>query len=283
MFDKQQYELLDFGRGRKLERLGGITIDRPAPGSEYVDKSDPTIWKTAWATFTRTSGEIGVWNSKGKVSDSWQVLHNDICFGLRPTPFGHVGLFPEQVGNWDWLGKRLQQSQSPPKVLNLFAYTGGSSLTSAVGGAEVVHVDAAKNVVGWARQNAEISQLDQHPIRWIVDDVQKFVARELRRGNRYDAVILDPPSYGHGPKGEAWKMERDLGDLLKSCAKLTKDRLQFMLLTCHTPDWGTRSLEQLVRDSFGKDLDSGLYAGTMCLRSSLGRDLSSGSVVRWPC
>jgi 23S rRNA (cytosine1962-C5)-methyltransferase len=205
-----------------------------------------------------------------------------MVLGLRTTPAGQVGVFPEQAANWDWIGKRVRAAQRPLKVLNLFAYTGGSTLAAAAAGAEVVHVDAARNVVQWARDNADLSGLSEAPIRWIDEDAGKFVRRELRRGNRYDAVILDPPSYGHGPKGEPWKIVQHLPGLLADCADVTKGQLAFVVLSCHSPGFGPAELEALVHDAFFGACQQGAVGRDMWLRSTDGRGLTAGSVARWP-
>lgn len=212
----------------------------------------------------------------------WQIAHGPLQFELRPTPFGHLGVFPEQAANWDWIGARIRRAKGPLRVLNLFAYTGGSTLAAAAAGAEVVHVDAAKNVVAWARRNAELSNLADAPIRWITEDARKFVRREINRGERYDAVILDPPSYGHGPGGEVWKIERHLPELLADCGKLTEGRREFLLLTCHSPSFGLAEAQACFADSiFGHCQNSG-RAEPLFLSTADGRRLPSGIAVRWP-
>lgn len=249
MFAPAEYELLDFGRGRKLERFGPITLDRPSPAAEGVSPAKPGLWPSATARFERGTSETGKWISNDSLPESWTISHGTLKFLLKPTDFGHVGLFPEQQANWDWLGHTIDSIERPLKVLNLFAYTGGSTLAAAAAGADVVHVDAAKNVVDWARQNARLSALEEAPIRWIVEDVMKFVRREVKRGNHYDAVILDPPSYGHGPKGEAWKIDEHLPELLDLCGELTNHEPTFLLATCHSAGWdaGTLSRELMQR------------------------------------
>jgi 23S rRNA (cytosine1962-C5)-methyltransferase len=242
LFDSGDYELLDFGEGRKLERFGAYLIDRPAPAANGVRRSRPDIWPKATARFEmhgdQRGGERGCWIPGDALPKRWTIAFGPMRLELKPTDFGHLGVFPEQLENWEWIAGRLQASAGDgqrAKVLNLFAHTGGSTLAAAIGGAEVVHVDSSKSAVAWARRNAELSGLADAPIRWIVEDAPRYVRRELNRGNRYDAVILNPPSYGHGPTGETWKLESDLPALLAACAELTASRLQFILLTCHTP------------------------------------------------
>lgn len=241
-FDSGEYELLDFGEGRKLERFGPYTIDRPAPAAETARRFQSDAWSRAAARFEmggdQRGGDRGHWIPADALPERWTIAFGPMRLELKPTDFGHLGVFPEQAENWDWIAKQIRAAASAGqrlKVLNLFAHTGGSTLAAAIAGAEVVHVDSSKSAVAWARRNAELSGLADAPIRWIVEDAPRFVRRELNRGNRYDAVILDPPSYGHGPAGERWKLESDLPDLLAACAELMAGRLRFILLTCHAP------------------------------------------------
>jgi 23S rRNA (cytosine1962-C5)-methyltransferase len=278
MFDRDQYELLDFGRGRKLERFGQWMIDRPSPTAEHADRTNSN-WRNVAASYDRMRG---IWKPNGGVPESWRIQHESLTFELRPTPVGHLGVFPEQAENWDWIAKQVAQSRQPLKILNLFAYTGGSTLSAAAGRAEVVHIDSAKNTVAWARRNAELSGLAEAKIRWIVEDAVKFVDRELRRGNQYNAVILDPPSYGHGPKRESWQIARDLPQLLETCAQLTKTDRAFILLTCHSPEFGPAEVEAILADTFFGSCQAGAVARPLTIRCSDGRDLPSGVVAHWP-
>lgn len=285
MFARDQYELIDFGEGRKLERFGGVLVDRPCPAAEGLARSDSTGWADADARYGRAAGSEGAWHTERPIPEPWSVGHDSQRLLLKPTPFGHVGVFPEQSPHWDWIADRVRRAGragSAVKVLNLFAYTGGSTLAAAAAGAEVVHVDAAKNVVAWARHNAELSGLADAPIRWIVEDAATFVRREVKRKNQYDAVILDPPSYGHGPKGEAWKIETDLMTLLEGCRELTKQSRAFMLLTCHSPTFGPAELEAALAEAVFGHCGAGAAADEMTLDTADGRKLPSGVVARWP-
>ncbi len=280
MFKPAQYELLDFGEGRKLERFGAYVLDRPAPGTEPVHRElDVAGWKQA-AKYSRLEGDRGKWSWRFPLPTTWCVEHGRMVMEVKPTEFGHVGIFPEQAANWDWIADQIQRIEPPVKVLNLFAYTGGSTLAAALAGAEVVHIDAAENTVAWARQNAALSGLAEKPIRWIAEDAEKFVRRELKRGNCYDAVILDPPSYGHGPKGEVWKIGNDLTPLLEMVAELTEGSPKFLLLTCHSQGYSSSVLKQLLMDSFDRDTCRNAMADEMQVESSDGRTLASGSRVR---
>ncbi len=297
VFGLDQYQLLDFGAGRRLERFGPLVLDRPCPAAENVAKVEPALWEQADARFVRTKGNEGEWQSDRPLPQRWNIAHGPLTLELKRTEFGHLGLFPEQAANWDWLAGQIRRvrethqcdssgassgasspDRPPLKVLNLFAYTGGSTLTAAASGAEVVHVDAARNVLAWARRNAELSGMADAPVRWIAEDAQKFVKRELRRANRYDAVILDPPSYGHGPQGEVWRLSKHLPHLLRMLAELTAGRRRFLLLTCHTPEFGPVRLKRLVSDTLG---NRPVIAEHLTLRAIDGRELPSGVVVRW--
>jgi 23S rRNA (cytosine1962-C5)-methyltransferase len=293
------YELIDFGEGRKLERFGGWVLDRPAPSAVGLKKAKPHRWKEATATFIGQRAAAGHWQP---APERWTMrseqlklpLESDADFELllEPLPSGQLGVFPEQYPCWDWIVRilrlRNQAATSPDlarsglKVLNLFAYTGGSTLAAAAGGAEVVHVDAAKSVVARARENAAASGLDDRPIRWIVEDALKYCRREVKRGNRYDAVILDPPTYGHGPKAEEWNIKRDLLPLLELCGELTEHRPKFVLLTCHTPGIGPAELSAYLSEGIFGHCGQPPKTGELFLETAEGRRLPSGVYARWP-
>jgi 23S rRNA (cytosine1962-C5)-methyltransferase len=281
MFAADQYQLLDFGQGRKLERFGPYILDRPAPACSDAAPRLAECWADATAHYERSCGEQGVWLPPDALPDRWCVVHRQVTLELRPTSFGHLGLFPEQAENWLWLANRVSRSSRALDVLHLFAYTGGSTLACAASGARVVHVDAARNVVQWARRNAALSGLATASIRWLVEDATTFVARECRRGKSYDAVVLDPPSYGHGPRGESWQIDTDLLPLLTGCRQLVRDRESFGLLTCHSPGWGPDELRRLLRRSRLISGSSEVQAGELHLTCSDGRRLSAGTFVRW--
>ena len=285
MFTTDQYELLDFGDGRRLERFGDVTLDRPCPAAEGMVRADPAVWQRADARFDRGDGQEGQWTCRRPLPETWTIAHGPLVLELKRTVFGHLGVFPEHAANWQWIAEQLGQSQSL-RVLNLFAYTGGSTLAAAVAGAEVAHVDAAKNIVAWARRNAACSGLADAPIRWIAEDAVKFVKRELRRGNRYDAVILDPPSYGHGAHGEVWRLASHLPRLLELCAQLTDPQRRFMLLTCHTPEFDAGRLARLMADALDSTAEHGGCYGIetqpLTIRAATGRELPSGVAVPVP-
>ena len=288
---RPQYELLDFGDGRKLERFGEWLLDRPAPGVEGTVLFKD-LWKSPTARYTGDRTTEGKWRP---AAAKWQTAScelrvelgetNEFRLLLSPLPSGQVGVFPEQLANWAWIAKqvgRLAKPQAAVKVLNLFAYTGGSTLAAAVAGAEVTHVDASKGMVARARENAALSGLADAPIRWIVDDALKFCQREVKRGNQYDAVILDPPTYGHGPKGEAWSIKRDLLPLLELCRDLTAGRLRFALCTCHTPAIGPAELSAYLSQGFFGHCSRPPRSGTLYLTTADDRRLASGTFARWP-
>jgi len=277
----RDYDLLDFGGGRKLEQFGPLRLDRPCANAEAVRPEQPDLWSTADARFSGISANAGRWESRGDLPERWTLRHDPVVLELKRAESGHVGVFPEQIANWDWLADLLGKRGGSLRVLNLFGYTGGSTLACAAAGAEVTHVDAARNVVAWARRNAELSGLAEAPIRWIHEDALKFARREARRGSRYDAVILDPPSYGHGPRGEVWRLSRDLARLLASCGELTAGQCRWILLTCHTPGYDPPRLEAMIREAFAEATEGRFSSGIMTLRTATGRALPSGVAVRW--
>lgn len=277
MFCPEQYELLDFGDGRKLERWGAHVLDRPSPPAEGVSPRQPAAWNTADTRYQRTSGDRGVWLPR--LPPAWTVRHDELVFELKGNDFGHVGLFPEQAENWDWLGRQVRAAAAPVRLLNLFAYTGGATLAAAAAGAEVTHVDAARSVVQWARRNAELSGLQEAPIRWITEDAAKFVRREVRRGRRYEAIVLDPPSYGHGPHGEPWLLREHLPALLAGCAELLASAPCCLLLSCHSPGLTPQDLRIALREHWPRREVAGF---SLALTTRDGRTLPSGVGARWP-
>ena len=240
------FRVLDAGNGMKLERWKNVTLLRPDPQAVW-----PMGEHKADAIYIRSETGGGHWEEQRQLPESWQVTYRDLTFVVRPTGFKHTGLFPEQAVNWDWmrgeLGRWKKTHEGAPKVLNLFAYTGGATVACAASGAEVVHVDAAKGMVAWAKDNAAASGLGEAPIRYIVDDCVKFVKRELRRGNRYDGVVMDPPSYGRGPTGELWKIEDDLYPLVTDCAQLLSEEPAFFLVNSYTTGLAASVLKNILR------------------------------------
>jgi len=270
--DVDDYELLDAGDGARLERFGSRVVERPHPAAER-GRRDPEAWSRASLAFHAGEGWIGP-----DAATPWDVAVAGLRLELRPTPTGQVGLFPEQAASWEWLHDRVGSGAA---VLNLFAYTGAATLVAGAAGASVVHVDGSRPTVAWARRNAKLSGLAERPIRWIVDDATAFVARELRRGRRYDGVVLDPPSYGHGTGGRSWRFEDDLAPLLDQIAELVGGPRGFVLLTAHTPGfWPDRLAEELAL-SLGAPV-AGIERGPLTLTARSGATLDVGAFARWP-
>ena len=231
----KDYRLVDTAKGEKLEYWGEYLLRRPEPQAVWEMTGDEYLWDKADAHYHRSNSGGGHWEYKIKnLPERWQVRYRDLTFNIKPMGFKHTGLFPEQAVNWDWFSELIKQEKREIKVLNLFAYTGGATVAALKAGASVVHVDASKGMVSWAKENVISSGLLEKPVRYIVDDVKKFVAREIRRGNHYDAVIMDPPSYGRGPSGELWKIEDELYPLICDCIKLLSDNPLFFLVNSYT-------------------------------------------------
>lgn len=229
----KDYEVIDTSGGEKLERWGDYILVRPDPQVIWNTPREDSRWKQKNGHYHRSPKGGGEWEFF-HLPREWSIEYRDLTFHLKPFSFKHTGLFPEQAANWDWFSEKIKTAGRPVKVLNLFAYTGGATLAAAAAGASVTHVDASKGMVGWAKENARSSGLSEAPIRWIVDDCVKFVEREIRRGNHYDAVIMDPPSYGRGPKGEIWKIEDAIHPLIKLCTRLLSDDPLFFLVNSYT-------------------------------------------------
>ena len=228
------YRLIDTKSGERLERWGNVTLIRPDPQVIWQTPPLTDLWQHADGHYHRSKSGGGQWEYRKRPPESWQIRYRELTFIVRPTGFKHTGLFPEQAVNWDWMQETIRSAGRPVRVLNLFAYTGGATLACAAAGAEVCHVDAAKGMVQWARENAAASGLTDKPIRWIVDDCEKFIRREARRGRKYDAIIMDPPSYGRGPGGEIWKLENSIYPLVEACLDVLSDEPLFFLLNSYT-------------------------------------------------
>lgn len=271
------YSLLDSGRGYKLEQFGPYIISRPCSQAVWEPQLPQKVWDQAHASFSRESQNK--WTQHiGKLPDVWNINVADIKFKISPTDFGHLGIFPEQKEFWSWIQKTVSKNK---KVLNLFAYSGGATLAAAKGGAEVCHLDASKGMVAWARENAALNHLEKAPIRWIVDDVSKFLIRELRRGSRYDAIILDPPSFGRGAKGEIFKIEEEIINLLKSCKQLLTDKPLFILFSCHTPGFSPLVMEHLLKQVL-QQIPGQIDVGEMLLEGNQSIfPVPSGTFARW--
>ena len=283
---QKDYELIDSGEGEKLERYGEYVFYRPDPEALWEKSLDKNIWDKAHFKFVR-NGNKTKWISKMGVPKNWDISFGGFNFSIRPTSFKHTGLFPEQLPNWEWMEKIIRSSQSntlsskPTLVLNLFAYTGGATLACAKAGAEVCHVDGSKTAVAWARENAQLSGLGDKPIRWIVEDVLVFLKREIKRGHRYDAIIMDPPSFGHGPKDELWKIEESFLELMKLCKEILSEKPLFILINGYTAGYSAIAYENNLKDIM-KDFDGFIETGELVIEES-GSDrlLPCGIFARW--
>ena len=245
--DWKDYEILDMANGEKLEKWKDVILVRPDPQIIWKSKSFPEGWKNANARYIRSSTGGGNWDFNKKVPANWQVKYKELIFNIKPMGFKHTGLFPEQAVNWDWMINKIQHANRDIKVLNLFAYTGGATVACSYAGASVCHVDSSKGMVTWAKENITSSGLQNNPVRYIIDDVVKFVSREIRRGNKYDAIIMDPPSYGRGTNGEVWKFEENISDLVELCTKVLSDRPLFFLINSYTTGISSTVLENILR------------------------------------
>ena len=263
---KDNYQLLDCGHGRKLEQFGSVILDRPCAQAIFSIQHE-NVWERANARLLR-EGKESEWERWGQVPEKWVACLGQVQCSLRMTDFGHVGVFPEHAKFWPWMRKRAQGLN----VLNLFAYSGCASIALSLGGAKVCHLDASKGMVDWAKENAKLNGLDDQAIRWIVDDALKFLTREEKRGSKYDAIILDPPTFGRGPQGEVFKVEEKIHPLLEKCKAILSEKPSFILLSTHTPGWTPKVMDELLKEYFqnckiesgemliGDRLPSGAYA-----------------------
>lgn len=246
----KDYEILDMANGEKLERWGNVTLVRPDPQIIWKQKSFPNKWKEVNAVYNRSKTGGGSWNYKKQMPKAWQIKYKNLTFNIKPMGFKHTGLFPEQAVNWDWMINKIENERKHKKeikVLNLFAYTGGATVACLSAGASVCHVDSSKGMVSWAKENVISSKLADRKVRYIIDDVVKFVQREIRRGNKYDAIIMDPPSYGRGAKGEVWQFENNIYDLVELCTQVLSDDPLFFLINSYTTGISAKVLENMLR------------------------------------
>lgn len=280
--DWQDYELIDTGNGEKLERWGDFILRRPDPQIIWPLVRETADWKNAHGHYLRSSSGGGQWQFRKDLPDRWTIGYGPLKFHIRPTNFKHTGLFPEQAVNWSWMMDRIRNAGRPIRVLNLFAYTGGATVAAAAAGAEVCHVDAAKGMVQWAKENAQLSGLEAAPVRYITDDVFKFVQREQRRGRQYEAIIMDPPSYGRGPNGEMWKLEENLFPFLESCVSILSDKPLFVLVNSYTTGLSPTVLSNLLKMSIGRKFGGKLDCGEIGLPiTASGMTLPCGIYGRW--
>jgi len=274
------YELLDCGDGQKLERWGPYIFIRPDPQVIWP-KVSPGLWKNCDAIYQRSSSGGGAWNFVRKIPEYWTINYHSFKFKVRPTGFKHLGLFPEQQANWDWIMDMINGAQRPVSVLNLFGYTGGATIAAAAANASVCHVDAARGMVDWCRENAALCGLAEAKIKYIVDDCLAFIRREIRRGKSYDAIIMDPPSFGRGKRGEVWKLEDNLWELLDECRKLLGKNPLFLLVNAYTANLSPLVLANMVGASL-KDRGGCIESGEIGLPvKSDGKILPCGIYCRW--
>ena len=266
--DWKDYEIIDMAEGMKLERWGSVILERPDPQIIWKEKLFPNKWKKVNAKYNRSKTGGGSWEYKGTLPKAWQVKYKNLTFNIKPMGFKHTGLFPEQAVNWDWMINKIKQEKREIKVLNLFAYTGGATVACLSAGAEVCHVDSSKGMVAWAKENVTSSGLEKAKVRYIVDDVVKFVNREIRRGNKYDAIIMDPPSYGRGANGEVWKFEENIYDLVNLCTKVLSDNPLFILINSYTTGISSSVLENILKITMDKRLGGKFEAGEIGLPMS---------------
>ncbi len=277
----EDYELLDTSDGERLERWGKYILIRPDPQIIWKGVAAHPAWKRADGIYRRSNSGGGKW-VKNKMPESWNIRYGDLGFTLRPMGFKHTGLFPEQAANWDWFSDLIRRANRPIKVLNLFAYTGGATVAAASAGASVVHVDAAKGMVAQAKENAALSGLSEAPIRYIVDDCKKFVEREIRRGNTYEGIIMDPPSYGRGPNGEVWKLEDSIDGLISLTSKLLSDQPLFFLVNSYTTGLSPMTMSYLLDLNVKKRFGGIIESGELGLHvTQTGAYLPSGASSRW--
>lgn len=277
----KDYELIDCADGEKLERWGSQILVRPDPQVIWKTARKNKLWERPSARYSRSETGGGRWE-KSRLPESWQINYGELTFNVKPMNFKHTGIFPEQAVNWDYAMNKIKNADRPVSVLNLFAYTGGATVACAKAGASVCHVDAAKGMVAWARENARSSGLVDAPVRWIVDDCGRFVEREIRRGRKYDAVIMDPPSYGRGPGGEVWKLEDNLWDFASLCSGVLSDDPLFVIINSYTTGLSPSVLTYICQSVFGRRFGGSSESRELGLPvTESGLILPCGSTCRW--
>ena len=277
----KDYEVLDTSGGEKLERWGKYVLVRPDPQVNWNTPKDDPLWRKYDARYARSSTGGGKWANL-RLPEHWQVKYRELTFNVKPMNFKHTGVFPEQAANWDFIMETIRGAGRPINALNLFAYTGGATLACAAAGASVCHVDAAKGMVAWAKENAKSSGLEDRPIRWIVDDCAKFVEREIRRGRRYDAIIMDPPSYGRGPSGEIWKLEENLWPFVQLVSQVLSDKPLFVIINSYTTGLAPSVVGYIMDSIFTKRFGGHSECGELGLPvKDSGLVLPCGSTGRW--
>lgn len=278
----QDYQLLDATDGFRLESWGGVILVRPDPQIVWKFEKQSPLWEKAHRVYHRSSSGGGSWEYRKKFAQKWNVKYDNLTFAVSPTGFKHTGLFPEQAVNWDEYAKMIKAENRQINVLNLFGYTGGATLACAAAGAKVCHVDSSKGMVAWGRENAALSGLEKAPIRWIVDDCVKFVNREIRRGNKYDGIIMDPPSYGRGPSGEIWKLEDNIFELLQLCTQILSDDPLFVAVNSYTTGISPSVMEYMLSVLMKDRRKGSVSADEIGLMvQSVGMALPCGNTTFW--
>ena len=280
----EDYEVLDTGDGEKLERWGNVILRRPDPQTIWP-KADPALWKQAQAHYHRSEKGGGEWEYRRRLPEKWKISCGEgeekLTLIVSPTGFKHTGVFPEQAVNWAWYQQKIRAAGRPVKVLNLFGYTGGATLACMAAGAHVTHVDAAKGMIQWGKENRELSKLPEERSRWIVEDALRFVQREIRRGNTYDGILMDPPSYGRGPSGEVWKLENELFGLVDTSAKVLSDKPLFFLINSYTTGFQASVLSNMLMKCVSSRHGGIIDAQELCLPVTTGGVLPCGASGRW--
>ena len=279
----KDYELIDCSDGERLERWGDIILVRPDPQVIWKTLKNSKLWNNAHAVYNRSSTGGGSWTVNKKMPDVWQIGFNDLKFNIKTMGFKHTGLFPEQAVNWEYTADVIRKANRPIKVLNLFAYTGGATVAALKAGAAVTHVDASKGMTLWAKENAALSGVADRPVRWLVDDCMKFVAREIRRGNTYDIIIMDPPSYGRGPGGEVWKLEDEVYGFVENCTNLLSENALMMLINSYTTGLSPSVMQYILSETAGRKLGGTAFSDEIGLpvSSKPGRVLPCGASAFW--
>jgi 23S rRNA (cytosine1962-C5)-methyltransferase len=275
------YELVDSGEGYRLEKWGNIFLSRPDPQIIWPKSLPDHEWEKITAKFIAGKGEDkGKWDIKSKIPNPWTVTYKDTQFLLKLSPFKHTGLFAEQAGQWEWMLEKLKVQNEKIKILNLFAYTGGATMVLAKAGCQVTHVDASKPSLTWANENHKLNNLPTDSVRWILDDCVKFVKREVKRGVKYDGIIMDPPAFGHSPDGKTWKFNQDLPGLLADCVKLLSNNARFLVINGYATNSSALAINNLLEDA-AKNIGGKTDFGELCLKQKTGRLISTGIFTRW--
>ena len=277
----RDYALIDCGGGERLERWGDYYLVRPDPQALWCRSSNDPHWKSPDARYLRSSSGGGRWE-KFSLPEQWTIRYHNRTFQVKPMNFKHTGIFPEQAANWDWTAQQIARAKTPVRVLNLFAYTGAATLSASAAGASLCHVDAARGMVQWGRENARLSHLADRPIRWIIDDCLKFVEREKRRGSRYEGIIMDPPSFGRGPNGETWKIEAEIDGLIRSVSELLSDQPLFLMINSYSSGLSPEAVAYMTRDIVERKWGGQTECAELGLPvQASGLALPCGATTRW--